>query len=192
MPRPASDKRARLTAAAATLAYTRGLDRSTLADIAEEAGIAPGSVYYYFKTKEEAGRAVVESVRARFASGMEEWGRAEDPRDRLSAYLDMYLEDAAQVTAHGCPIGSLSSELRKASPDLGDAAADVLRATVGWAAEQFEALGYSAEAARARALHLVTGVQGAAALANALGDAEPLEREAAHLKRWIARSGGTP
>ncbi|WP_144019013.1 TetR/AcrR family transcriptional regulator [Demequina sp. NBRC 110056] len=188
MPRPATDKRERLTAAAASLAHTRGLERTTLGDIAAEAGVAPGSVYYYFKTKDDVGLAVVEALLERYRSRFEDWNGAEDPRDRLSAYIDSYVADEPAIRASGCPVGTLATEARKLSEDLGDAAASVLRITIDWAAEQFEELGFAPEAARARALHLVTGIQGAATLANALGEAEPLEREAAHLKRWVANT----
>jgi AcrR family transcriptional regulator len=45
MPRPATDKRERLAAAALDLAYRRGFERASIADIAVHAGVAPGSVY---------------------------------------------------------------------------------------------------------------------------------------------------
>lgn len=189
MPRPATDKRERLTAAAATLAYTRGLERTTLGDLADEAGVAPGSVYYYFKSKDDVGRAVVDSLLERYQVLLDEWEQSDDPRERLSSYIDMHVRDAGTIQSYGCPIGSLCTELRKISTDLGDEAAGIFRMTIAWAAEQFTTLGYGEDAARARALHLVTGIQGAAVLSNSLGDAEPLEREAAHLKRWIERSG---
>ncbi|WP_159448791.1 TetR/AcrR family transcriptional regulator [Demequina sp. NBRC 110053] len=186
MPRPATDKRERLTAAAATLAYTRGLERTTLGDVASEAGVATGSVYYYFKSKDDLGLAIVDQLRERYAALVEEWNAAPDPRARLAAYVDMHLRDAGTITSYGCPIGSLCSEARKVSEDLGDSAAEIFTMTIAWATEQFEALGFPSDASRARALHLVTGIQGAAVLTNALSDPEPLEREAAHLKRWIA------
>jgi len=185
MPRPASDKRDRLTEAAVTLAYTRGFERTTIGDIAEQAGVASGSVYYYFKTKDDVGRAIVDSLLARYQELIAEWEVSPDPRDRLAAYIDMNLRDAEHIQSYGCPIGSLCTEMRKVAPELGDEAAGILRMTIAWAAEQFQALGFPAEASEARAMHLVTGMQGAAVLSNALGSTEPLEREAAHLKRWI-------
>lgn len=186
MPRPATDKRERLTAAATTLAATRGLSRTSLGDIASEAGVAQGSVYYYFRTKEDVARAVIAELSARDVASRQDWSEHEDPRDRLVAYIDSHAQDADDIRAHGCPVGSLCADLRMTSAELADEAASVLRATIDWAAEQFAALGFEAGAAQARALHLVTGIQGAAALANALDDAEPLTREAAHLRRWVA------
>ena len=42
------------------LAYRDGFRESSLADIAKAAHVPVGNVYYYFKTKEELGEAVVE------------------------------------------------------------------------------------------------------------------------------------
>src|SRR5680860_853052 len=53
MPRPATDKRKRLADAALDLAYLRGFERASISDIAEHAGVASGSVYYYFKSKDD-------------------------------------------------------------------------------------------------------------------------------------------
>ena len=186
MPRPATDKRRRLTAAAAELAYTRGYDATSIGDIAEEAGVATGRVYYYFKTQDDVGRAIVDSMLERYRAVLDQWRTVDDPRAQLTAFIDMYLDQAPTVSEHGCPIGSLCTELRKHSTELGNEAAEVLRLILGWATEQFSEIGFAPEAARARAIHLVTGMQGAAALAAALSDVEPLEREADHLKRWIS------
>lgn len=186
MPRPATDKRARLTTAATALAYTRGYDATSIGDIAQEAGVAMGSVYYYFKTKDDVGRAVVDSLQARYREQLAAWEASSDPRERLAAYVDMYLRDASTIERHGCPIGSLCTELRKTSPDLGEEAAGIFRMTIAWATEQFASLGIDATQANSNALHLVTAIQGAAVLSNALSSSEPLLHETTRLKDWIS------
>jgi AcrR family transcriptional regulator len=188
MPRPASDKLQRLTGAATTLTHTRGFERTTIADIAAEAGVASGSVYYYFKTKDDVGRAIVDAVLAGDADRFAAWDAIPDARDRLTAYIDALVGRADALRQFGSPVGALCTDLRKYSAELGDEAAAIVRQSVDWAAEQFVALGFSADAAAARALHLVTGMEGAALLSHALDTTEPLEREAAHLKRWIANT----
>lgn len=188
MPRPASDKRGRLTTAATTLAHTHGFERTTIGEIAAEAGVAAGSVYYYFKTKEDVGRAIVDSVLTDAAERFAAWETTADPRDRLTAYIDGLLGEADALRQYGSPIGALCTDLRKHSAELGDEAAAMVRQVVDWAAEQFEAVGFAPDAAGARALHLVTGMEGAALLSHTLDTTEPLEREAAHLKRWIANT----
>ena len=41
--------------------YANGVERTTLADVAQAAGIPLGNVYYYFKTKHDLIQAVVEA-----------------------------------------------------------------------------------------------------------------------------------
>jgi len=185
MPRPASDKLDRLTASAVELAHAKGFARITIGDIADHAGVATGSVYYYFKSKDDVGRAVIDATLARYRALLAQWEASGDPRERLTAYIDWHIDEAELLTSNGSPLGSLVADLRRHSPELGDEAAALVRTVIDWAAAQFGELGFAAEAADARATHLVTGLEGAAVLANALGTAQPIEREANHLKRWI-------
>src|SRR4051794_17335973 len=78
MPRPASDKRERLAAAAAELVAARGLDGATIAAIADRAGVPHGSVYYHLPSKEQIARAAVESVAGERQRELERWSEAAD------------------------------------------------------------------------------------------------------------------
>src|SRR6266852_8058083 len=60
MARTHIDKRSRLVSAAVDLAYQNGFGATSLADIAREAEVPLGNVFYYFKTKDEIGEAIVE------------------------------------------------------------------------------------------------------------------------------------
>lgn len=44
------------------LFYTKGYDKSTINDILEAAGIAKGTFYYYFKSKEEVMDAIIKRI----------------------------------------------------------------------------------------------------------------------------------
>lgn len=187
MPRPASDKRERLAAAAAELVATRGLDGATIAAIAARAGVAPGSVFYYLKSKDEVAVAAVGALAREREEAIADWSVAADPQARLSAYLAAAAADAARTARTG-NAATLAAQLRASAPEAAQLAASVIRATIDWAATQFEQLGHSESASRARALHLVTGIEGAGQLAHALDDPTPIEREAAHLSRWVANS----
>jgi AcrR family transcriptional regulator len=59
MARTHIDKRSRLVSAAVGLAYQNGFGATSLADIAREAEVPLGNVYYYFKTKDDIGDAIV-------------------------------------------------------------------------------------------------------------------------------------
>ena len=187
MPRPASDKRERLSAAAAELVASHGLDGATIAAIANRAKVPPGSVYYYLPTKTDIADAAVTSWATSRNAALAAWEAAPDPRARLTAYLDAAVDEAPRTVKLGT-IGTLAAQLRATAPLAADAAAQTIRDTVAWASAQFEELGFGSDAASARALHLVTGIEGAGQLAHALGDSTPIEREGAHLSRWVASS----
>jgi len=59
-PAPGVDRRARILEAALKVFATKGYKGATNKDIAEEAGITPGLIYWYFKSKEDLFFAVLE------------------------------------------------------------------------------------------------------------------------------------
>lgn len=185
MPRPATDKRDRLTSAALDLAYRRGFDDTSLAEIAAAAGVASGSVYYYFKTKDDVGDAIVEALGSRYDALMEAWAVGASPRDRLLALVSSYADQAEDVSAWGCPLGTVAADLAKRSPSLGERAGAVLGRLVDWCAAAFAELGTGDDEARADAEHLVSALQGAASLSRAWSDSGVLRRETARLHAWL-------
>ena len=80
MPPRTTDKRERLLDAARDLIHEHGFAKTTLADIAAASGVPLGNVYYYFRTKEDIGAAVIAEHRQRFQGLFEEWNRLPDPR----------------------------------------------------------------------------------------------------------------
>ena len=187
MPRPRSDKRERLATAAAELVAARGLDGATIAAIAERAGVPAGSVYYYLRSKEEIANAAVDAAAAQRSALIAEWDSQSGATTRLTAYLDWAASESAQTATVG-NVATLAAHLRTAAPEAAARAAEIVNETMAWAARQFEELGFAPAAASARAMHLVTGIEGAGQLAHALADPTPVEREAAHLSRWVANS----
>src|SRR5712675_1199547 len=83
MARTHIDKRSQLVSAAVGLAYQFGA--TSLADIAREAEVPLGNVYYYFKTKDEIGEAIVELRLAELSAQRQRWNEAGSPKDRLCA-----------------------------------------------------------------------------------------------------------
>jgi AcrR family transcriptional regulator len=59
-PRSAEDRREQIIAAALRVFAQKGFVRATNKDIAREAGITPGLIYYYFEDKEALLKAVIE------------------------------------------------------------------------------------------------------------------------------------
>jgi AcrR family transcriptional regulator len=55
------DRREQILNAAITVFSTKGYSRTTNSDIAREAGITPGLIYYYFESKEDLLKAIAET-----------------------------------------------------------------------------------------------------------------------------------
>ena len=92
MPRK-TDKRIRLIEAAKVLIHQQGFNLTTLADIAQEADVPLGNVYYYFKTKEAIGEAVIEKRAAEYAEMLARLDEIQDPASRLRAFVDTSVEE---------------------------------------------------------------------------------------------------
>ena len=177
-------KRERLVAAATQLLHQQGIERTTLADIAQAADVPAGNVYYYFKTKDEVIAAVIEAhaqqVRATLAS-IDAHHRS--PQSRLKAFVREFTAQSELVAQHGCPLGSLCSEIGKGVRPSSFAEADLMRLPIEWAEEQFRSLGR--RDAHDLAVELMAAYEGNALLANTLRDPDVLSRAARRLNHWI-------
>ncbi|MEU1163044.1 TetR/AcrR family transcriptional regulator [Streptomyces sp. NPDC005921] len=184
----ASQKRRRLMAAAARVLHEQGVERTTLADIAREAEVPVGNVYYYFKTKDELVRAALAEHTAHLDELTGRLDELADPRDRLKGLIAAWVEQRDVAARFGCPTGTLAAELGKRADGTLDAEAGaVIRRLLEWAARQFRELGLSGPDTEPDdlALTLVAGYQGMSLLAHALRDPDVTTREGARLLRWL-------
>jgi TetR/AcrR family transcriptional repressor of nem operon len=176
-------KRERLVDGARRVLHERGVEGTTLADIAEAADVPVGNVYYYFKTKDELVHAAVDAHADSIQTALAELDRLETPRARLKALVLTAGERADDVARYGCPHGSLCQELAKRDDGHDERAAKLLALTVDWAAEQFRLLGQ--RDARDLAVSLVAEIQGLSLLAESFHDPHLLTRHAHRLAQWI-------
>lgn len=178
------DKRTRLIEAAHKLIHQRGFNQTTLADIAQESSVPLGNVYYYYKTKDDIGLALIEhrtnSIRGQF----NEWDKLPEPRKRILATIKWVAANRESLAQSGCPIGSLCQELQKNDGPLAYKAADMFRVLLGWLEAQFRLMGQGKQSAD-QALHLVSVLQGASLLTNTFSDPNLILRETARLTEWI-------
>ena len=180
-----ADKRTRLVDTAMKLAYQRGFRESSLADIAEAARVPVGNVYYYFKTKEELGEAVVERRLAEFRALRAELDRLNSPKERLLAFVDNIQRSREQLARGGCPLGGLCSELHKEGGALGKKSKALFTEPMGWLEAQLRAAGHE-EDSREFAGHLFSAFQGMAAVAHGANDPGLVVLEVKRLKDWIS------
>jgi TetR/AcrR family transcriptional regulator, transcriptional repressor for nem operon len=178
------DKRTRLIETAVKLAYRNGFRETSLADIAEAAHVPVGNVYYYFKTKEELGEAVVERRLAEFRELREKMDRLSSPKERLFAFVESIHGNREQLARGGCPLGGLCSELHKEGGALAKKSATLFTEPMRWLEEQFRAAGHQEHAPELSA-HLFCAFQGVAAVAHAANDPGLVVMEVKRLKDWI-------
>ena len=101
--------------AAARLIHLRGYYGTSLDDVLRESGVGKGNFYYYFRSKEDLGFAIIDRVVERFLERTLEPAFVDltaDPLDQVRAFLDRLLEVQRQRNCvGGCPMGNLASEL---------------------------------------------------------------------------------
>ena len=188
MPKSKADNRARLLEAAEKATYRYGFDSAAIADIAKEARIPLGNVYYYFKTKDEIGDAIVELRASRFRKLLQELDEADSPTERLCGFVQIKIKNREALARSGCPVGTLCSELQKHGGEVARKSRVLFADALAWMEVQFKALGQGAYS-RGLALHLLSATQGISVLAHTFHDPEMIEIEAARLKEWIRSLG---
>jgi TetR/AcrR family transcriptional regulator, transcriptional repressor for nem operon len=178
------DNRTSLVKAAAKLTFRQGFGATSLADIAKEAKIPVGNIYYYFKTKEQIGDAIInyrlEQTRLLHA----ELERAKDPRDRLCGFVQMTFNSRDTLARGGCSIGTLCSELHKEKGPLAKQSSILFAEILAWMEGQFQTVVGRANS-RSLAVHLLSALQGVSLLAHNFNDPELVVVETTRLQEWI-------
>ena len=91
--RAGGDKREAILRAATTVFAHNGYFNSKVADIAREAGVADGTVYLYFKSKEEILHSIFDrGVDEALALARKQIELITDPRDKLRRIAFLHLE----------------------------------------------------------------------------------------------------
>ncbi len=179
-----TDNRQRLVEAAAQMAYRQGFRQTTLADIAKEAKIPLGNVYYYFKSKDDIAEAIIDQRLMQVRASCKSWDEAGSPKERLCACIDSVQANRESLVQGGCPIGTLCTELHKEGGSLARKASVLFAEHLNWMEAQFRACG-GGKNARALAVHLLAALQGISVLVHSLHDPKLVVSEAASLKEWV-------
>lgn len=176
--------RARLLQAAEKVTYRHGFGNASIADIATEARVPLGNVYYYFQTKDAIGGAVVDLRVARFKKLLADLDKAKSPKERLCGFVQIKIKNREGLARGGCPVGTLCSELQKHGGAAARRSRVLFAEALAWMEKQFREIG-KGEKSRGLAVHLLSATQGVSVLAHTFHDASLIEMEAARLKEWI-------
>ena len=86
------DKHEAILRAGVTVFAEKGYFNSKVADVARAAGIADGTVYLYFKSKEEILHSIFDRAMEKFiAEGKAELSKIDSPVDRLKKVAELHL-----------------------------------------------------------------------------------------------------
>ena len=187
MPRSATDKRDRLVNAAADLFHRTGFANTALVDIAGAAGVSPGSLFYFFKSKDDLARAVID---ARCRALADELASIEasnvDPWARIDGFVELAQKFSGTYVSVGCPLARLVRDLAQETT-LRTEVARLYGVQLDWLVRQFELVSLSLTKAKESARFVLAGYHGAAFLAFALSDAAAIDTEVAKLRTWLAQ-----
>ena len=184
MPKTKAEPRERLLQAAEKTTYRFGFGNASIADIAEEARVPLGNVYYYFKTKNEINDAIIDLRVSRFRKLLQEFDQAESPKERLCRFVQIKIKNSEHLARFGCPVGTLCSELRKLGGPSADKSTILFSEALAWMEGHFRAIG-KADESRELAVHLLSATQGVSLLAHTFHDPQMIVAEAERLQEWI-------
>lgn len=190
---PATETREKLIEAAMELFVFQGYTNTGLAQIARKAGVLPGSLYYFFPTKEDLLHATLERRKQLLHPEVLQpiWDRIDDPVERVFGLLAGYRRMLEMTEfRHGCPIGNLVLEVAETHPRARGLLAQNFD---GWldAVEQCFAAACTRlpeqTNPRALAVFVLTTMEGAVMLARTYRNFEAYDAAVVHLRDHVER-----
>jgi TetR/AcrR family transcriptional repressor of nem operon len=180
--------------AATRLMHLQGYHATSLDDVLRESGVGKGNFYYYFKSKEDLGYAILDRIVTAFLDRTLRpcfSDSAGDPVVQIRCFLDRVL-DAQRLRncVGGCPLGNLASELSDVHEGFRTRLADVFcvwRERLTQALEDARAAGRLTADCRPAAVaqFLVASLEGAILMAKVSKDIGVMEQCVTEMKRYL-------
>lgn len=184
-----------VVSAASKLMRLHGYNGTSLDDVLRESGVGKGNFYYYFKSKEELGHAILDELIRDFIDRTLEpcfADTAGDPIAQVRCFFDRVLASLRERNCvGGCPLGTLASELSDVHEGFRTRLAGIFSA---WRERLTRALDdaktqgrITAECAPAAvADFLVASLEGAILIAKVTKDIGVLEKCVQEMNRYLA------
>ncbi|MCI3945965.1 TetR family transcriptional regulator [Pseudomonas syringae] len=120
MKKPAQDMRQHIIDVARSLMTNKGYTAVGLAEVLSTAGVPKGSFYYYFKSKEEFGQALLEEYFSEYLGRVDAlMARPGTGAERLLAYFMYWTETQGTSLPEGkCLVVKLGAEVCDLSEDM--------------------------------------------------------------------------
>lgn len=172
-----ANSREKLIQAAIDLILSRGFSSTTVDEICAAAGVAKGSFYYAFDSKEELGVAAMEAFDAHHNDEFGGSGFLDepDPLSRFLMLLDFMIAKADTLFKHGCLLGNMALDISEEYPLIRKRLSEIFETALS----NFEALiapclenaqAKSMPTARELSEKLAVQIEGALVMARATGD----------------------
>ncbi len=184
--------------AAARLIHVQGYQSTSLDDVLRESGVGKGNFYYYFKSKEDLGYAIIDRITQAFVErslGPAFADTDADPVTQIHGFLDRVLEaQRLRKCVGGCVMGNLASELSDVHEGFRQQLAgifDLWRVHLAEAVSRGQARGRlraDVDASRV-AQFLVAGLEGSILLSKVTKDITVMERCVEELKQHLTLYG---
>jgi TetR/AcrR family transcriptional repressor of nem operon len=180
--------------AAGRLIHLRGYHNTSLDDVLRESGVGKGNFYYYFKSKEGLGFAIIDRVVQGFLERTLEPAFADataDPIEQIHGFLDRLVESHRKRNCvGGCPMGNLACELSDVHEGFRQRLAEIFehwRVKVEGALERGRASGrLRADLNVAGAAgFVVASLEGAILMAKVTRDIAVMEKSVVELKQYL-------
>jgi TetR/AcrR family transcriptional regulator, transcriptional repressor for nem operon len=188
-------KRGAIIDAAARLMALKGYNSTSVDDVLRETTVGKGNFYYYFKSKEDLGYAILDRLVGLFVE------RALDPCfsdpdhgrvGQIHCFLDRILEMQRELNCvGGCPMGNLASELSDVHEGF---RARLARVFTLWRERLAQAIAEGQErgevsrdcAPAAVAQFLVAALEGAILMTKVTKEISVMEECVGELKRYLS------
>ena len=179
--------------AALELFWEKGFGETTLAEVIARAKVHPGSLYHYFKTKEELLIGALERLSEMLYPALlsPAWEKIEDPIERIFALLGRYRQAILATNfAYGCPVGRLAVEI---SPGMAEAHGKIAANFEGWSRAVRECLVAAGDRLpsgtdlTALSRFVLTVMEGGVMQARSYRSIEPFDQSVAQLREYINR-----
>lgn len=180
--------------AASRLVHVRGFNHTSVDEILKESGVGKGNFYYYFKSKEELGFAILDRSLERFGAELVEksFDPEKDPWQQIHDFLGFLVDRARQQDGcGGCILGNLAVEMSDIHEEFRqrlNKAFDRLRSRIERSLTQARAQGTlrsDADVPRL-AYFIVAGFEGALMMGKLHKDADVVEGVVEEVKGHLA------
>lgn len=181
-----------LLGAAEALMLAEGFSRTSVESVCAAAGATKGSLYHFFKTKEDLGIAVLDRWITRnaeiLANGPHRAVR--DPVEAAFVYVQHVADSSRELWRSGCFVGSLSMDIAGSSDRMQQSVEAIFRGFVDEHADLLRPVLEKSPredlpSAEELAEWFLASIEGAIVLAKAYRDTGPISRAVLSFRRYL-------